>query len=167
MGENKDGNSNTTDKETIKETVTDSKFVMGAGTGFVAGALTGGLLTHAYDKKKQNMEEKKCMKEEKERQRILELRRAREREELERERWEYNCRRREEREYREGYYEEERRGRGRRGRSRRHSRRGIHPAAAALGGFVAGEMIGGGGKRIGDMLCGGGGGFERRGSGLW
>ena len=60
--DNKDENknSNTTGKvETIKETVTDSKFVMGAGTGFVAGALTGGFLTHAYEKKKQKTEEKK------------------------------------------------------------------------------------------------------------
>lgn len=53
--DNKDENkiSNTTGKvETIKETVTDSKFVMGVGTGFVAGALTGGVSTHAYEKKK-------------------------------------------------------------------------------------------------------------------
>ena len=146
--ENKNKNSNTTSKaETIKETVTDSKFVMGAGTGFVAGALTGGFLTHAYEKKKQKTEEKK-------------LRRAREEEE-------HNYQRqRQEREYREGYYEEERRRRGRRGHRRRHSQHGIHPGDAALGGFVAGEMISGGGERIGHMLRDG---FEGggSGSGLW
>ena len=158
--ENKNKNSNTHSKvETIKETVTDSKFVMGAGTGFVAGALTGGFLTHAYEKKKQKTEEKKRITgEEKEYQRILELRRAREEEEL-------NYRRqRQEREYREGNYEEDRRRRGRRGHRRRHSQRGIHPGVAALGGFVAGEMISGGGERIGHILRGG---FDGGSSGLW
>ena len=154
--ENKYSNTTTGKVDTIKETVTDSKFVMGAGTGFVAGALTGGFLTHAYEKKKQKTEEKKRIKE---RQRILELRRrAREEEE-------HNYRRqRQEREYREGYYEEERRRRGRRGHRRRHSHHGIHPDVAALGGFVAGEMISGGGERIGHILRGG---FDGGSSGLW
>ena len=39
--------------EKIKDTVTDKKFLQGAGVGFIAGAFTGAGITHYVDKKKE------------------------------------------------------------------------------------------------------------------
>ena len=61
--ENKQETNNTTTTsstaETIKETVEDRNFLMGEGTGFVAGADTGGYLTHTYEEEQHKNEEKK------------------------------------------------------------------------------------------------------------
>ena len=53
--------------EKVKETVTDKKFLQGAGVGFLAGAATGATITHYVDKKKNKKEEKKRAVEEKRR----------------------------------------------------------------------------------------------------
>ncbi len=45
--------------DNVKDTVTDKKFLGGAGIGFLAGAATGAVVTHVVQKKKDKKKKKK------------------------------------------------------------------------------------------------------------
>lgn len=72
----------------IKETVTDKKFLQGAGVGFVSGAAAGATITHYANKRKSKKEAKKREAEERRRRKMEEKERKRllkeQRQELER-----------------------------------------------------------------------------------